>query len=300
MKLKNLFAAVGVSVGLLTTSAFAIPITQTFTVYGDLPVVNAGVPGSATAATFNQTAVDAGIVCASGYTCSGATLIDITAFASTTLAGVSTFTNDGSTGLVQYARSLSGASNKGTFNLNGQDGVNTTGTVGNLSASLLISDGITTLVDVNANIATASEIQRGGNGTCSTSNPTNFLYSTCLAVTPGTSKNFSASQLGAGGASYSSPFSPAVLNLYRTFGAGVVTFALNTNGALSTNLPSSAGMFATSTVSSAAATNGLQIDYTYTYEATLIDTSATPEPATFALIGSGLVLLGLARKRRSN
>jgi len=283
------FAAIGLGALLFVSSASATTITQTTTVFGNIPSLTAPASGSTSAAQFNATTTNTAIqsACAAGHTCSALTLIEIDFAITANLSASVTVAN--STGTTQFINSISGSG--GVF------GAPTSGFAVAEVATVTLGDGITSGLAVAVptfSVATNVERKKACAGTPATSGN----FANCLSIgTAGASFSGTGTDMGSGSYMTSdSTLTGAVSTEY--VGAGSVSFSLDIAGATNNGTLPAGVTIPTNTAALTALTNGLEVDYIYTYTDTI--TSSAPEPSTMLLFGGALLGAGLLRRRRAN
>jgi len=273
---------------LLAASASATTITVTTSVFGNVPGATAPASGlNSSAAQFNATATNAAIqsACPVGHTCSALTLTEvdfnITANINASL-GVSN-----TTGSTQYI----GAFVAGTF------GSPTSGTAISEVANLHLNDSITTnLAIAIPTFSVATNVQR--KKACSSGTASAGNFSDCLSVATG-STTFSGTGSDTGQGSYLNTDGNWSSVLAAYVGTGSVSFTLSLDGTSNNGSLPAGVTIPTNSATLTALTNGLEVDYLYSYTDTVNPTGA-PEPSTMVFAGSALLLAGIARRRRQS
>ena len=259
------------------------------TAYGNIASFTA--PGSSTtsASQFNQTAVNAAVQssCAAGFTCSAVSLYEIDFTLTANLS--STVTVNNSTASTQYVGAISGQG--GTY-----VGGATSGIAVASVATLTLSDPLNNdLVDVLPTFSIATDTRR--KIACGSGTPTSGNYSNCLSIGSGSHMFSGTGTDTKSGSLTSGDLDPTTLAAY--VGSGNVTFDLALGGQTNNGSLPSAVTIPGNTATIQALTNGLKVEYLYSYEQTAI--SSSPEPTTMALFGGALLGLGFfGRKRRTN
>lgn len=292
MKLTNLLGSMVLGMGMLTANAFGVTIIQTgsFTVTGNIAAFNAGSSTTVNVATFNQTAVDAGIVCGGGNTCSGATLQQVDFTVHGNVSSTLGITNPNA--FTAYIGAL--AIQPGTF-----AGGGTSGLAIQSNATLNLDDPLSNVATALPTASIATDTRR--RSSCGSATPTSGNFSNCLSVGAG-GRTVNGSGTGDGFGSYvraDGDFSSfAVESTYVTTGSGIVTFTLGLTSATTTGTLFNSVAVPTNLTRQNSVTDGVEVTYTYTYTETIPD-SGVPEPTTLLLAGSALALAGILRKRSS-
>jgi PEP-CTERM motif len=273
-------AALGVL--LFAGGASATTIIGSTTAYGNIAAFSAGPTGSTVSVNqFNQTSLDAAIqaACPTGDTCSASTLTEIDFSLQVNVTATVGVGN--SNGITSYIGSITGST--GTF------GAPTSGIAIAEIVTTDLNDGITTgLVEDNPTFSAATTNQFKS-ASCSGTPATSGSFHNCLAVAS-SGQSYSGTGTDTETGSYTGDLSGETSTYV---GAGLVNFTLAANGNTTTGSYPAGLTFPTNTAAVTALTNGLVVTYDYSYTET-----SSPEPATMALVGGGLLLIGFIRKKR--